>query len=474
MAAFYEEAKRNFIIKNPVTREEIGSVKTFSEKDIDETVACAKAGFKIWSKFTQFKRNELIKKFVALYTGRIDELALLLCKEMGKPLAQARGEFGSLTALSLGYCEKARHDYGICFQSGAEETKGVKDIVFTRREPLGVVVSVLPFNYPIDLFGQKVMPALVAGNSVIVKPPSDCPLTICKVVEIMHEAGIPPNAAQVVTGSGKMIGDYLAGHKGIQAISLTGSTETGIQIYQKAAVNLTRVFLECGGNDAFIVRNDANVELAVKEAMASRCGNAGQICCASKRFIVHKNVAADFTQRLLEGLKTVKQGNPLDPAVAMGSLINEKAAIDTEKQVALTVSQGAKCILGGKRFDDVFFPPTILTGVTAQMDVAKDLEIFAPVFPIIEFSTDEEALAIANQSSYGLMGAVFTEDYRKGLQMCEQLEAGGVVLNGHSTFRMAEQPFGGYKKSGIGREGISRTLDEYTQEKTYALKGVFA
>jgi succinate-semialdehyde dehydrogenase/glutarate-semialdehyde dehydrogenase len=289
----------------------------------------------------------------------------------------------------------------------------------------------------------------------------------------MHEAGVPKNAIQVVTGSGKIIGDYLAGHRGIQVISLTGSTETGIQIYKKAAENLTRVYLECGGNDAFIVCEDANIDLAVKEAIASRCGNTGQTCCASKRFIVHKNCAAEFINKLVEGLKTIKQGDPLDPNNTMGSLINEKAAIVSEEQVAYTVSQGAECILGGKRFNEVFFPPTVLTGITAAMDVAKDLEIFAPVFPIIEFLTDDEAVYIANQSSYGLMGAVFTENYRKGLQMCEQMESGGVVLNGHSTFRLAEQPFGGYKKSGIGREGISRTLDEYTQEKTYVLKGVF-
>jgi succinate-semialdehyde dehydrogenase/glutarate-semialdehyde dehydrogenase len=472
MAAIFDKEKNRYAIYNPVTKETIDYVPAFSEVDIDQTVDRARLGFKKWSGFTQYQRNEILKKFVSTYMGMTDELGLLLSRETGKPLAQAKGEFNSLTALTSGYCEKARHLYGISFPSGAEETKGVKDIVFTRREPIGTVVSLLPFNYPIDLFGQKVMPALVAGNSVIVKPPSDCPLTISRVVRILHECGVPEEAVHVVTGSGSVIGDYLVSHKDIQIVSMTGSTETGIRIYQKAAANLTRVYLELGGNDSFIVLKDADIRLAVKEAMGSRVSNAGQICCASKRFIVHQDAAKAFTDILVEELKKVKQGDPLEPGIEMGSLVNESAARQVEEQVELTVRQGAKCILGGRKFNDVFFPPTVLTGVTAEMDVAKDMEIFAPVFPIIEFNDVEEAIQIANQSSYGLMGAVFSADYKQAFQIASRLEAGGVVINGGGCYRLAEQPFGGYKKSGIGREGISRTLDEYTQEKTYAMKGV--
>ena len=472
MASRYEKENKRLVIFDPVTEEVIDYVKAFNAEEIDEVVKNAKKGFRQWSKFTQYQRNQVFFKFIDLYMSRVDELSLLLSREMGKPLAQARGEFNSITSLTRGYCEKIRHMYGDVFNSGAEETKGVKDIVFTRREPLGIVAAFLPFNYPIDLFGQKVIPAIVAGNASIVKPPSDCPLTICKIVDLLHEAGMPEYAIQVVTGSGSLIGDHLAGHPGIQAVSLTGSNEVGVRIYQNAAPNLTRVFLELGGNDAFIVREDADIDLAVREAMGSRCGNAGQICCASKRFIVHENIADAFAQALKAELEKVRQGDPRDPSVTMGSLINEQAAITAEAQIDKTVAQGATCILGGKRFDRVFFPPTVLTNVSRDMDIAKDMEVFAPVFPIIPFKTDEEALSITNQSSYGLMSAIFTADYKRAFQMAEEIEAGGVVINGGGCFRLSEQPFGGYKKSGIGREGISHTLLEYTQEKTYALKGV--
>lgn len=472
MAARYEKDSRRIAIFNPVTEEVIDYVKAFDEGQIDEAVDKAKGGYREWSQWTQYQRNQVFYRFIDLYMSRVEELSLLLSRETGKPLAQARSEFNSITSLTRGYCEKIRHLYGDVFPSGAEETKGVKDIVFTRREPLGVVAAFLPFNFPIDLFGQKVIPAIVAGNAVIVKPPSDCPLTICKIVDILHEAGMPEYAIQAVTGSGALIGDHLAGHPGIQAVSMTGSTETGIRIYQHAAPNLTRVFLELGGNDAFIVREDADIDLAVREAMGSRCGNAGQICCASKRFLVHERIADAFARTLKAELEKTRQGDPLDPAVTMGSLINEQAAIAAEEQVNRTVAQGADCVLGGRRFDRVFFPPTILTHVSREMDIAKDMEVFAAVFPIIPFKTDDEALEIANQSSYGLMSAIFTADYKRAFQMAENIQAGGVVINGGGCFRLSEQPFGGYKKSGIGREGISYTLLEYTQEKTYALKGV--
>lgn len=472
MAARYETNSRRISIFNPVTEEVIDYVEAFDEARIDDAVNKAKEGYREWSQWTQYQRNQACYRFIDLYMSRVEELSLLLSRETGKPLAQARGEFQSITSLTRGYCEKIRHLYGDVFPSGAEETKGVKDIVFTRREPLGVIAAFLPFNFPIDLFGQKVIPAIVAGNAVIVKPPSDCPLTVCKIVDILHEAGVPEYAIQAVTGSGARIGDYLAGQPDIQAVSMTGSTETGIRIYRHAAPNLTRVFLELGGNDAFIMREDADIELAVREAMGSRCGNAGQICCASKRFLVHERIAGPFAQALKSELEKIRQGNPLDPAVTMGSLINEQAAVTAEEQVSQTVAQGAECILGGRRFDRVFFPPTILTNVSRDADVAKDMEIFAAVFPIIPFRTDQEALEIANQSSYGLMSAIFTADYKRAFQMAEKIQAGGVVINGGGCFRLAEQPFGGYKKSGIGREGISHTLLEYTQEKTYALKGV--
>lgn len=457
---------------NPVTQEVLDTIPDVTTEDIDLAVSAAKEGLREWSSLTQLQRNKILRKFVELYEVHRHELAALLTRETGKILSESEGEMDSCTNLTNGYCEKAAHMYGNSLPGGSTLGGGDHDIIFTRREPLGIVACLLPFNFPIDLFGHKVIPALVAGNAVIIKPPSDNPLTVIKMVEFLHKAGVPAKAAQVVTGRGSTVGNYLVSHPGIQAMSMTGSTEVGIKIYQQAAANLTRVFLELGGNDAFVVMEDADIVLAVQEAIGSRIPNAGQICCASKRFIIQKNRVQEFTDKLIEALKKVKVGDPFDPAMDMGSLISEKAAIQVEEQVNYTISQGAACALGGKHFNKAFFQPTVLTGVTADMDVAKDLEIFGPVFPIIPFDTIEEAIEISNQSSYGLSGAVFSKDVKKAVKAASQMQSGEVVINGGSCFRTLDLAFGGYKKSGIGREGISRTLDEMTQEKNYILKAV--
>lgn len=459
-------------VVNPVDGKVIDTVPELPEEYIDEAVTAAKEGLKEWGSYSQEKRNEIIYRYIRLYEEKKEEIARILTMETGKTLPEARAEFEVCTKVTRGYCEMAAHLYGNCIPGGSTLGNEEKDIIFTRREPLGVMAIILPFNYPVDLFSHKVMPALVAGNSVIVKPPTNNPLAITMMVNLLYEAGVPKRAVQVVTGRGSKAGDYLCGNPGLDAISMTGSTEVGIEIYKKAAANLTRVFLELGGNDAFIVLDDADIDLAVDEAIGSRLGNAGQICCASKRFLVHRAVEEEFTQKLVEKLSKVKMGDPMNPEYTVGSLISEKAAMQVEEQVKLCVGQGARCVLGGKRYDKAFFQPTVLTGVTADMDVAKDMEIFGPVFPVIMVASEEEAIQIANQSCYGLSGAVFSKNIGRAISVSSRLQTAGNVINGGSAYRIPDLAFGGYKKSGIGREGISRTLEELTQEKNYILKGV--
>lgn len=465
------ENREQIPVLNPVTNEQIDTVPCVTKEDIDFAVEAAKEGQTEWGALSQQSRNKIMRKFVELYEQDRHELATLLSRETGKILSESEGEMDSCTNLTNGYCEKAAHMYGNCLPGGSTEGNESHDITFTRFEPLGTIACLLPFNFPIDLFGHKAIPALVAGNAVIVKPSTDNPLTVIRMVEYLHKAGVPKKAAQVVTGRGSMIGDYLVSHPGIQAVSMTGSTKVGISIYQKAAANLTRVFLELGGNDAFVVLEDSDVDLAVKEAIGSRVPNAGQICCASKRFIVHRSLAESFAEKLIAALKEIKMGDPFDPTVHMGSLISKKAAEQVEEQVNYTLGQGATLAYGGKR-DGAFYCPTVLTNVTAEMDIAKDLEIFAAVFPIIPFDTAEEAVKIANQSSYGLSGAVFSSDAKKAICVAAKMKAGGVVINGGSCFRTPDLAFGGFKKSGIGREGVSRTLEEMVQEKNYSLKNI--
>ena len=352
------------------------------------------------------------------------------------------------------------------------EPRTVGDFIVTIREAIGVVAVIMPFNFPTELFAHKVAPALITGNTVLIKPASDTPKSAYLFTKLLHEAGVPGDVAQLVTGSGKEFGEWLAETKTVDAVSFTGSTRVGMDLLRGAANNLEHTFLELGGNDPFVVFADANVDEVVEAAVSGRCWNSGQTCCANKRFLVENSVKDEFTQKLVERLKRVKVGDPMQENTVMGPLVSAANAKKAEEQVQATVAQGAACILGGKS-DGAFFPPTVLVNVTPEMDVAKDLEIFAATFPIIGFDRFEEAVAIANQTSYGLAGGVMTSDYKKALRFAKLLKVGTCVIGSSGNYRSVHQPFGGYKHSGIGREGTLQTLNEMTQEKTIVLKDIF-
>lgn len=346
-------------------------------------------------------------------------------------------------------------------------------MIYTRREPLGLFASIVPFNFPLEQFSQKTAAALVSGNAIIAKPASDTPMGAIKLVELMLEAGVPSSVAQVVTGRGSMVGSYLTNSPLIDAVSLTGSTEVGLQIAKAAANGLKRVNLELGGNDAFVVFDDADLELAVSEAISGRMFNNGQTCCCSKRFIIQKGIKEKFVARLIEKLRKVKIGAPKEPGTQLGPLVSVHAAQEVERQVQCCLDQGAKAVYDFVREKETYVHPCVLDHVTPEMDVAKNMEIFGPVFPIITFETEDEAVAIANGSQYGLMGAVLSSDIGKAIRVANRLESGGVVVNGTGCKRPDSIPFGGYKMSGIGREGFSHTLTQVTQEKTIMLFEAF-
>jgi succinate-semialdehyde dehydrogenase/glutarate-semialdehyde dehydrogenase len=328
--------------------------------------------------------------------------------------------------------------------------------------------------------------ALAAGNAVIVKPPSDNPLAVIKAVELLHEAGVPGEALQIVTARGSDLGNLLFDDPRIDAIAMTGSTDLGIEIASCASKHLIPCGLELGGNDPFILFPDGDMEEAAALAAFTRTGNAGQVCISPKRFIIHKSIVKEFTEKVLAHVKTIKMGfdEDLDAGGAellsgkggnvmqmglMGPIINERAAKTVEQQIRHTMDQGATLLYGGKR-NGTFVEPTIFTGVTRDMDIAKDMEIFGPVIPIIEFETVEEAIEIANQSIFGLSGCVFTKDWQLGMRVAQEVQSGGMIVNGTSLYRNLMQPFGGYKMSGMGREGFV-TLGEMMQEKTIIFKG---
>lgn len=468
------DASDNKVIEviNPATGKVIDTVPSATKEDIDKAVAYAKDAQVIWAKVPIYKKVEIMKKFIALVAENKEDLARTLSDETGKPIVEARAEIGNIPIAFDAFSEKAKHLYGNVVPAGLEAGQD-NTLLFTQREPIGVVACVIPFNFPCDLFDQKVAPALLAGNAAIVKPSTDNPLTLCKLTALMAEAGVTDGAIQIVTGRGSVVGSWLCSNKDVHLITLTGSTEVGIETAKTAAENLTHVALELGGNDAFLVLEDADIDLATDELLWGRMYNTGQVCCASKRFLVHRSKVAEFAKKAVEKISKIKLGMPADEDTRLGCLISEKAAIGVEDQVKLTVEQGGKIILGGKR-NGAFYEPTVLVDVPKTADVAIDMEIFGPVVPIIPFDTTEEAIEIANSSKFGLCGCVFTKDMKTAFKVANALECGGAVINGASFFRSFEMPFGGYKFSGIGTEGVMSTFNEMTRTKSVVLKNILA
>lgn len=466
------DSSNNLIIevRNPATNELIATVPNSSEADVDYAVKSAEVAQKKWAKVPLYERGRILEKFVELVERDKEQLAITLCKETGKPITEARSEISNTRTFVTAYVEMAKHLYGINIPTGNEPGQE-NTIQFTIRQPLGVVACIIPFNFPCDLFGQKVPSALIMGNAVIVKPSTYNPLTLHKYCLLLKEAGIPDGVISCISGDGPIVGQALARHKGVHLVSVTGSTAVGKETMETASKNLTHIMLELGGNDAFILDKDGDLDLAVDELVWGRLYNSGQVCCASKRFLVHNTVINQFINKVISRVSQIKVGNPLDETSQMGCLINEKAAQKVEEQVKHTISQGARLAFGGRR-NGAYFEPTVLLNVTKEMDVMKDMEIFGPVIPICGFDTIEEAIEIANQSSYGLCGNIITKDMNTAFKVASQLEVGGAIINGASFFRSAEMPFGGWKHSGIGNEGISTTLQEMSRIKTIVLKNV--
>ena len=468
----WKDASNGAVIEvvNPAKQELIDTVPNVTLEDVDTAVKVAQIEQKKWEKVSIYDRADILYKFVDLVEENKERLARLLSDETGKPIKEARGEIANVRIGVRGFVEKAKHLYDNSVPVG-QEAGQEKTMQVTKRYPLGVIAAIIPFNFPSDLFCQKVPPALMMGNSIIVKPSNYNPLTLIEYVKLMIEAGVPAGVIQVLTGDGPTVGQALAGHPGVHLVSLTGGTAAGIQTMGTASKNLTHVMLELGGNDAFIFLEDGDMDLAVKETIWGRLYNGGQVCCASKRFLIHNSRKAEFISRMKEVIENLKVGDPSKEDTDMGPMVNINAAKRIEEQVNQMVAEGANIVCGGKR-EDAYYYPTILDNVTKDMEVAKDMEIFGPVISVIGFDTIDEAIEIANQSSYGLCGCVFTSNYPLGMQIADKLECGGAVINGASFYRSFEMPFGGWKHSGIGNEGVMTTLQEMSRLKTIVMKNI--
>ena len=459
-------------VSNPYTGAVIDTVPNATTEDVRRAGDNAAIGQRIWGASQLHERIAVMERWLELLEQHKTELAELLCSEMGKPIQDCYGEVGAVDNWARLTMHHAATILGHSFPSGVTPSEA-GDLQVTMRVPRGVCVCICPANYPISGLALNVVPAVLGGNAVLIKPATSNPLTAIRVTDLLIQAGMPPEACQIVTGSGARVGDALVEHPAVASVIMIGSSGVGVQIAQRAARNLAHVTLELGGNDCMIMLDDADMELSVTQAIEGRMYNAGQICCAPKRLLVPRSRKQEFVDRLTQRLADeVVVGDPWDARTRIGTLPTESAAKGVEEKVRLAVAEGAEVVYGGQR-NGAQYHPTVIDNVRPDSAMAQDDEIFGPVFGIIEYGTEQEALEIANNTMYGLMSQVMTEDYRRGIRFANGMESGSVILN-FNTFsgRTSAQPFGGYKKSGIGRNGISTAIQELTREKTMIFKGI--
>lgn len=457
-------------VTNPATNELIESIPLSTGEELEKMVDIAVAAQKDWARLSIVSRGQLLYAFIDSIVAHKEELGNLSSREMCKPINSAKGECVDAAEIGRGYVERAKHLYGDVLTGTTGDREF--DLGFTRREPLGVVLGVIPFNYPVEMTLQKAIPAMIMGNAVIVKAPSSNPLVVRRLVQLAHEAGVPAGVIQFTVCSRDDATARLIRNPKIAAIGLTGSTATGIDMIKNGADTIKKVFLELGGNDPLIICEDADIDKAVSALVNGRIYNNGQICCASKRFIIHESIKDVIVEKLKVALDAYKPGSSLTPGVINTGLVTEKAAVEVEAQINKTVAQGGKIVYGGKRHGNRV-DYTIIDNVPKTAEVAVDMEIFGPVWPIITFKTEDEAIEIANQSKYGLSSGIVTNDIVKAFNLANRIDASAVILNGEGCYRQNEQPFGGWKASGLGNEGVASSLEEYSRLKTYVLKGTF-
>ena len=456
---------------NPATGEVIDTVPCASPEDVELAIANAVEGQKQWAAIPFHKRMEILEKFVQLAQQNEEAIARTMAKEGGKPIGQALGEVGRVKDAFRLYMAEARTMYGKTIPLNSEP-RGLGDVCFTVYEPLGVIAAICAFNFPGVLFSHKVAAALCAGNSVIIKPASDTPGATMMMTKLLLEAGVPGNVAQCITGSGATVGDALASDPRVAGVTLTGSTQVGLHVAHLCAAQLKPYSLELGGNDPFVIFDDMDIDEAVSQALGGRIANAGQICCSSKRFIVHNAIKDAFARKLAQALSEMKLGDPMDPDTKVGPLINENAAKKVVSQIERAVSEGAQVLYGGQR-NGCFVTPAVLVDVPKTSSVATNEEIFGPVFPVIGFETLEEAIEIANNSQYGLSAGIITKDMKKAMAFALAVDSGACVVGGNGNYRLTQQPFNGHKMSGVGSEGTMYTIHEMVKVKTIVLKDVF-
>ncbi|MEM9158716.1 MAG: aldehyde dehydrogenase family protein [Verrucomicrobiota bacterium] len=447
----------------PATKRVIGEISATHVESVPESIKRAKAAQADWKALPTQERCQRLLESAAVMETRSDDLAHLLAEESGKILPQSQFEVRITIEFLRKIAESANAYQPETIQTDFSPALK-RDHIVSRRVPYGVVVAILPFNFPVELYIEKAAAALAMGNAVIVKSPPQTPLVVQMMTDCLHQGGIPKNVLQCLHGYADL-GQALTSSPGVDLISLTGSTAAGIAVAANSAPHLPRLHLELGGNDPAILLEDADLDLAAAQIVYGRTLMNGQTCASNKRIIVHRSLHEGLAERLTEKLSKLAIGDPLDPASQLGPLIDPPSAQRVASQTKRILEQGGKLLHGKLEPDSAFLTPLLVGEVPKTADVASDDEIFGPVLPLIPFDEDSEAIEIANQSCYGLSGSVFSQDWERAESVAEQLEAGGVVLNGTGNYRPYIVPFGGVKMSGVGREGLGYTLEEMSQTR---------
>ncbi|QGZ56215.1 NADP-dependent succinate-semialdehyde dehydrogenase [Paraburkholderia acidiphila] len=456
-----------FEVKNPATGALIGTVPRMGAAETRRAIAAANAAWPAWRAKTAKERSVILRKWHDLMMENADDLALILTTEQGKPLAEAKGEIGYAASFLEWFAEEGKRIYGDTIPTPAND----KRIVVTK-EPVGVCAAITPWNFPAAMITRKVGPALAAGCPIVLKPAEATPFSALALAVLAERAGVPRGIFSVVTGDPKAIGGELTSNPTVRKLSFTGSTPVGRLLMSQCASTVKKVSLELGGNAPFIVFEDADLDAAVAGAIASKYRNSGQTCVCTNRFYVHDAVYDAFAAKLRDAVEKLKVGLGTEAGVTQGPLINEAAVLKVESHIEDALAKGAQVIAGGKRhaLGHGFFEPTILTGVTPAMKVARD-ETFGPLAPLFRFSSDEEVIRMANDTEFGLAAYFYSRDIGRVWRVAEALEYGMVGINtGLISNEVA--PFGGVKQSGLGREGSHYGVDDYVVIKYMCMAGM--
>ena len=464
----WHTGETSFDVTNPATGEVILAVSNAGVAETELAVKSAKSALKMWSAKSANERATLLRNWFNLMMENQEDLGRILTLEQGKPLAEAKGEIGYGASFLEWFAEEGKRVYGDVIPGPSGDKR-----IIVVKQPVGVVASITPWNFPNAMIARKAAAALAAGCTFVVRPSESTPLSALAMAELAERAGIPAGVFNVVVGSdSRSMGRVLTQHPDVAKFSFTGSTGVGKTLIRQCAPSIKKVSMELGGNAPFIVFDDADIDAAVQGAMVSKYRNAGQTCVCTNRIFVQKWVLAEFTEKFTEAVNALEIGNGLTEGVTIGPMISEKAVSDVEKLVADSIAAGATVHVGGEKHTTgaSFYKPTILTNVTNDMAIAAN-EIFGPVSPIIAFDTEDEVIEMANDTEYGLAAYFYSRDIGKIWRVAEGLDFGMVGIN-EGIISNAAAPFGGVKQSGNGREGSKYGLDDYLEIKYLCMGGL--